>query len=97
MGRRVRTGPFGRPEGEVVGVVCGEAGGGHLEDPSSPPGQLQPLLTEGDEAVAHVESQRLPGLRRVAEDDHRSSQTVVPSRSYTRRPSVSHFATPSSP
>ena len=84
-------------ERQAVGVVRGEPGGGHLEDAPSPPGQLQPLLAEGDGPVAHVEPQRLPGLRRVAEDDHRSSQTVVPSRSYTRRPSVSHFATPSSP
>ena len=84
-------------ERQAVGVVGGEAGGGHLEDPSSPPGQLQPLLAERDDAVVHEEPERLPGLRRVAEDDHFSSHTVVPSRSYTRRPSVSHFATPASP
>ena len=66
-----------------------------LEDPSSPPGQLQPLLAERDESPScDAEAQRLPRLRRVAEDDHCSSQTVVPSRSNTRRPSVSHFATP---
>jgi hypothetical protein len=84
-------------ERQAVGVVAGEPGVGDLEDPSAPPGQLQPLLPERDDAVLHAEPQRLPGLRRVAEDDHFSSHTVVPSRSYTRRPSVSHFATPSSP
>ena len=37
------------------------------------------------------------GSTRAAPADHRSSHTIVPSRSYTRRPSSSHFASPASP
>ena len=36
-------------------------------------------------------------FRAVADDHHRSSQIVVPSRSNTRRPSSSHLAAPASP
>ena len=73
------------------------AGRTHLQDPAALAGQPQLLALQRHHAVVDREPEPLPRLGRVAEDDHRSSQIVVPSRSNTRRPSSSHFALPASP